>query len=267
MNNKPWNLANAPLADIREHGPYEVAVLPLGATEPHNLHMPHGTDTFQLDAIGERVCAAAWQSGGKVLLLPAIPYGTETNLRECPLAINANPSTLFALVRDIASSLLGFGIRKLVLLNGHGGNDFKPLVREMYGAADFGQLGGHVFLCDWYRTVADVTKEIFAQPGEHADEIETSLGLAFFPELIARNADGTLAADDGATRKTKFTAVNSGWVSITRPFHLMTTNTGVGNPHQASAEKGKQLMDVLVSRLGTFLAELAQAEIDEQFPY
>lgn len=265
--NAPWNLANATLADLQTHGPFEVAVLPLGATEPHNLHLPHGTDTFQLDAIGDRACAAAWEAGGKVVLLPTMPYGTETNLRECPLAINVNPSTLNAVIGDIASSLLDFGIRKLVLLNGHGGNDFKALVREMHGSPEFGQRGGHVFLCNWYQTCGDVTGEIFDSPGEHADEIETSLGLAFFPELVARNEDGTLAADDGATRKTQFTAINAGWVSITRPFHLLTTNTGVGNPHAATAEKGKQLMDVLVSRIGTFLAELAQAEITERFPF
>jgi creatinine amidohydrolase len=72
--------------------------------------------------------------------------------------------------------------------------------------------------------------------------METSFGLAFFPELVARNEDGSLAADDGETRESRFEAINRGWISMTRPWHLLTTNSGSGNPHAASKEKGEQLM-------------------------
>lgn len=267
MSARPWNLAEVTLDQIRAVGPYGAAVLPLGATEPHNLHLPHGTDTYQVEAIGNRICEAAWNLGGRVLLLPAIAYGTETNLSECPLAINVNPSTLYAMITDIAVSLLDFGISKLMLLNGHGGNDFKGLIRELHGSPHYGQRGGHAFLCNWYHVATDKTAEIFEQPGQHADEIETSLGLAFFPEFVARRPDGSLNADEGATADTRFEALNAGWVAMTRPFHLLTTNTGVGNPHAATAAKGQQLMDVLVERLGPFLAQLANAEVDERFPY
>ena len=74
-------------------------------------------------------------------------------------------------------------------------------------------------------------------------------------------------ADEGAARPCRFEAVNRGWVSITRPWHLVTTNTGLGNPAAASAEKGRRLMDVLVERLGRFLVELAEAPMGEEFPY
>jgi creatinine amidohydrolase len=78
---------------------------------------------------------------------------------------------------------------------------------------------------------------------------------------------GRLAADDGNVRSTRFEAVNRGWVSITRPWHLLTTNSGAGNPHGATAEKGRALMDVLVERISGFLVELASAEIDDNFPF
>ena len=55
---RPWKLAETNYASVKEH-PFEVAVLPLGATEPHNLHLPYGTDVFEADAIGEHICAAA----------------------------------------------------------------------------------------------------------------------------------------------------------------------------------------------------------------
>ena len=97
--------------------------------------------------------------------------------------------------------------------------------------------------------------------------METSFILAYFPHLVAKNADGTLIADQGATASSRFTAIDKGWVSITRPWHLLTTNAGSGNPHAASADKGRQLMEVLVERLGGFLVELSNASIDEQFPF
>jgi creatinine amidohydrolase len=74
-------------------------------------------------------------------------------------------------------------------------------------------------------------------------------------------------ADAGAARPTRFEAINRGWVSITRPWHLATTNTGLGDPTAATADKGRQLMEILTERLGKFLIELAAAPMDEQFPY
>jgi creatinine amidohydrolase len=113
----------------------------------------------------------------------------------------------------------------------------------------------------------DAQQEIFEHPEDHAGEMETSLGLAFFPDLVAKNADGSLAADDGAVKKTRFDAVNRGWVSISRPWHLLTTNTGSGYPHAATAEKGRKLMDVVTKRLADFLVELSESPLDESFPF
>lgn len=242
--------------------PYEVAVLPLGATEPHNLHLPYGTDMFEGTAVGERICQYAHERGAKVVLLPTIPYGTETNMARLPLAINVDPTTLFRFVTDIVKSCIHSGVRKIVLLNSHGGNEMKPLLREL---AD--KIDGHVFLCNWYTVLQEKYAEVFEHPDDHAGETETSFILATHPHLVATNKDGSFAADDGKTAKTRFEAINRGWVSITRPWHLLTTNTGSGYPHKASPEKAEKMLDILAERLGTFLVELSAAKIDERFPY
>src|SRR5262249_34059629 len=117
-------------------------------------------------------------------------------------------------------------------------------------------------LCDWFRMAKDIYPGLFDRPGEHADEVETSLGLAFFPTLLKPEQ-----ADDGAARPSRFEAINRGWVSITRAWHLVSKNTGLGDPSPATADKGRKLMDVLVERLAAFLVELSRAEIDEQFPF
>lgn len=258
---KPWMLAEANYAYIKDQQ-YEVAVLPLGATEPHNLHLPYGTDLYEGTIVGDKICEAAHNAGGKVILLPTIPFGTETNLREFPLAINLNPSTLNRVVMDIVDSLMNDGIRKIVLLNSHGGNGMKPLLREMSGKTE-----AHLFLCNWYQALDDIYFEIFEKREDHAGEMETSFGLAFFPELVAKNADGTLAADDGQTNDSKIEALNQGWASITRPWHLLTKNSGAADPHAATAEKGEKMMAVLVERLGKFLVDLSNEPISDRFPY
>jgi creatinine amidohydrolase len=238
---------------------WEVAVLPFGATEPHNLHMPYGTDNYQVEAIGRRACEKAYNSGARVLLLPTIPYGVNTNHLQVPgaLACSLTPTALLHMLTDLVDAFERQGLRKLVLLNGHGGNELKPLTRELHHRTK-------VFLCvcDWYRMAADLYPRIFEKPGEHADEVETSLGLAFFPELLRPDQ-----ADAGAARPTRFEAINRGWVSITRPWHLVSTNTGLGDPRAATAEKGQRLMDALVDRLSQFLVQLASAPMNESFPY
>lgn len=256
-----WNLLETNYGHTRDHRP-EVAVLPLGATEPHNLHLPYGTDVFEATIIGEHLCEAATSRGASVMLLPTIPYGTETNLRQFPLAMNLNPSTLFLVVKDLVASLEQSGVRKLLLLNSHGGNDLKPMLRELYG-----QTTVQIFLCNWYQMVGDVYGEIFERRDDHAGEMETSFILAYRPDLVVRQSDGALTADAGETNRSRFHAVQRGWVGLSRPWHLLTSNTGSGNPHAATAEKGQRLMQVLVERLGQFLVELSAAPIDERFPF
>lgn len=253
----PWNLAELTYDDVRSMLPIEVAVLPLGATEPHNLHLPYGTDTFQVDVIGKLACARAAEQGAKVALLPSLPFGTETNQMRFPMAMNLNPTTLGRVVGDLVDSLATHGVRKCVLLNGHGGNDLKWFLRESYGKSPV-----HLFLCNWYQVAADHHGEIFEDPGDHAGELETSMGLAHFPDLVRMDQ-----ADDGTMAATRFEAVNRGWVGITRPWHLLTTNSGAGNPHPATAEKGKAVTEIVVRRLSEFLVDLSNRPIDDHFPY
>ena len=129
---RPWLLAECNYGYVK-NADIRVAVIPLGATEPHNLHLPYGTDLYEATAIGERICEAAFRRGAAVSLLPTIPFGVQTNMRKLPLAMNVNPATLDLLLTDLVDSLFNSGIEKIVLLNSHGGNDFKPLLRTLAG--------------------------------------------------------------------------------------------------------------------------------------
>jgi creatinine amidohydrolase len=115
--------------------------------------------------------------------------------------------------------------------------------------------------------LSDVYHEIFTNPDDHAGEMETSFALAYLPDLVARDEAGKLTADEGHARRSRFEAINRKWIGITRPWHLLTTNSGCGDPHSATAEKGEKLMAGLRERLVPFLVELAASPIDETFPF
>lgn len=258
---RPWNLHETTYGFVKGHR-YEVAVLPFGATEPHNLHLPYGTDSIEATVIGQRICRRAWSEGANVVLLPTIPYGTETNMAECPLAMNLNPSTLLAIIRDLVESVERSGVRKVLLLNSHGGNDFKPILRELAIGRS-----AQLFLCDWFRMVQDEYSNLFERKDDHAGEMETSVIMAVADDLVARDADGKLRADDGSVAELQFEALQKGWVGLTRPWHLLTRETGSGNPHAASAEKGEKVLNLVETRLSKFLVELSQAPVDQTFPF
>lgn len=251
----PWNLTDANYAEIKELA-IEVAVLPWGACEPHNLHLPYGNDFLTVTAVGERCCRRAWEQGARVMLLPTIPFGVDTNMMRFPMVINMNPSTQLAVLGDVVESLRTHGVRKLVVLNGHGGNDFNAFQRELVSDDFF------IALCNWWQVPRDRAATLFVHPGDHADEMETSVALHLYPEKVAPLEQ----ADDGRVRESRFEAVREGWVKITRPWHVLTTNSGVGNPHEATAEKGEEFVELAVDRVSRFLVELAAAEMDETFP-
>jgi creatinine amidohydrolase len=250
-------LSDLSYGDVKNAPPFQVAVLPLGATEPHNLHLPYGTDTFQVEVVASRACEQAHRHGARVVQLPAIPYGTETNQMAFPLAMNLNPSTLGRVITDLVDSLATHKIQKCVILNGHGGNDLKWILRELHRSTNV-----RLFLCHWFKVAADSYSDIFAQKDDHAGEMETSMGLAHFPHLVDLEC-----ADAGSVKKSRFQAVDQGWVEITRPWHLLTTNSGSGDPRAATSTKGENLTTLVAERIGRFLHELAASPLDETFPF
>ncbi|MGN6135270.1 MAG: creatininase family protein [Aureliella sp.] len=258
---RPWLLEEVTLADVRQHR-YRLAVLPLGATEPHNLHLPYATDSIEAFHLAEACCQAAWQMGCRLVQLPVLPYGTETNMQQFPLAMNIMPSTLAAILGDLVRSLEASGIDRLLIFNSHGGNELKPILRELYG-----QTRVQIFFCNWFQMIRDVAAEVCDYPEDHAGEMETSMILSFRPELVAHQPDGRLAADSGAVRPFAREALEKGWIGITRPWHLLTTNSGSGNPHAATADKARQLTEAIVERVAPFLTQLAKADLSPPFPF
>lgn len=253
---RPYVLSETNYRDVKGLR-YEVAVLPIGATEAHNYHLPFGTDWLTVSQVGEMACGRAWEAGAKVACLPVLPFGVNTNTLGFPMAINMNPSTQLAVVRDVVDSLAVHGVRKLVLLNGHGGNELGAILRELHG--------GSVFMSaiNWWQVASDHASEVFEESGDHADEMETSVMLHLHGALVLPLSE----AGDGAAKRCRFEAVNRGWVKMARPWHLLTESSGVGDPRAATAEKGERFVGIAVERIGDYLVELAASPMDETFPF
>ena len=257
---RPWKLAETNYGYVKEHlrsgraaAGRDRAAQPAPALRHRMLRSR---------PIGEQICEAARERGAKVVLLPTIPYGTETNQMAFPLAMNVNP--VDAGRRDHRPGRFAGAARHPQdrALNSHGGNDLKPVLRELHGRRRptvsvqlVSRAGGHRRR-DFRRGRRSCRRD-----GNVAD-----------PGLLIRTwSPATPTArwrpTTAARRPSRFEAVNRGWVSITRPWHLLTTNSGGGNPHAATAEKGRRMMEMLVERLAAFLVELSAAPLDERFPY
>lgn len=234
---------------------FDLAVLPWGATEAHNYHLPYGTDNYQADAIAAAAAGYAWDRGAKLVVLPAIPFGVNTGQADIYLDMNLNPTTQLAILDDVAATLDRHGVRKLVVFNGHGGNNFKPLLREL------GLRYPQLFFCmtNWFQAME--RESYFEAGGDHADEAETSLMLHLRPDLVLpRDHWG-----DGAARAFRIGGLNEGWAWAERKWSEVTQDTGVGDPAAADAEKGERFFKDVSEKIGQFLLELAEADVKDLY--
>src|SRR5471030_1150363 len=81
MSARPWILAESTWKTV-DATPYDVAILPWGATEAHNYHLPYATDTIQAEQVSVRAAERAWNRGAKVVAMPCVPFGVNTTQLE-----------------------------------------------------------------------------------------------------------------------------------------------------------------------------------------
>src|ERR1051325_6041215 len=216
MAERPWVLAETTWKTV-DPTPYTVAILPWGATEAHNYHLPYATDNIQSEQVAIRAAERAWQRGARVVVLPTVPFGVQTTQLDIKFCLNLNPSTQAAILADLVGSLDGQGIHKLLIVNGHGGNDFRQMIREL-------QPTTPVFLStiNWWSCV-DVTKFV-EEAEDHAGEAETSAMLHLAPDLV-RPLD---EAGPGRARASRLRGVRGGWAWAPRRRTQATAGTGIG---------------------------------------
>lgn len=251
---RPYILAESNWKAVKDQ-PVDLVILPWGATEAHNYHLPYATDNIQVDRIAARAAELAWGQGAKVMVLPCVPFGVNTGQKDIRLNINMYPSTQAAVLNDIVEVLDRQGIKKLLILNGHGGNDFKTMIREA------GTIYPDMLLasCSWFKAL-DKSK-YFEHKGDHADEMETSLMLYLAGDLILPLNE----AGEGKEKKFRIQAFRESWAWMERKWPEVTEDTGVGNPGKSTAEKGKAYFADVTTKLAGLFTELAAADPDDMY--
>lgn len=251
---RPYILAETNWKALKE-STFDLAILPWGATEAHNYHLPYATDIYESDFIAAEAARIAWERGARPIVLPTIPFGVNTGQPDIYLDINLNPSTQLAILSDVITVLNRQGINKLLIFNSHGGNNFKSLVREL------GLKFPEMFLCfsNWFQSME--RSNYFTEDGDHAEEMETSLLLYLKPDLVLPKASW----GEGKSKKYKIKAFSEGWVWAERKWSQISEDTGVGNPEHATKEKGQRFFEDVSKKMGAFIYELCKADVTDLY--
>lgn len=251
---RPYILAETNWKEVKD-SQFSLAILPWGATEAHNYHLPYGTDNFLAEAVAIESARKAWEKEATPLVLPTIPFGVNTGQMEVKFCMNINPSTQMAVLKDLVQVLDYHKMRKFVILNAHGGNHFKQIIREL------SLLYPKVFICaiNWWQ-VTDASP-FFNEPGDHAGELETAVMMHLEPQLILPLGE----AGTGEAANFKIKGLREGWATAQREWTRVTMDTGVGDPKAATAEKGERFFDKTTDLIADFLAELHHADVDDLY--
>lgn len=226
----------------------KVALLPVGSMEQHGPHLPLGTDYLTAAWIAREAARR-----GDFLLLPTIPVGVSPHHRQFWGTLWVEPEVLRDYVMGIARSLAYHGLRRLVFVNGHGGNT-EALMEACRRLRDEG-IYAYVYI--WWRAVGEEIQKHFAGGG-HAGPVETSVVWHISPELVQPERFAEAAAGAGERWGRPVHGVNIGYDTID-----FSTSGCVGDPRKADPAKGEEVMEATVEKLLNFCRWLASAPEEE----
>jgi mycofactocin system creatininase family protein len=233
----------------------DVALLPVGSVEQHGPHLPLDTDGFDAEYLAIEVAKACREP--KPLVLPLIPYGVSYHHEDFCGTLSISPDTLSKLVHEIGMSAARYGITKLVIVNGHGGNS-----PALHFAAQMINRDAHIFTCvDTGETSDPDISAITETPNDvHAGEIETSTTLAVRPDRVRMDLAERFVPQF-SNHYLNFSSKRSvGWYS--RIAHISPRGV-LGDPTKATAEKGKRMWELMVNNLVDFVENLQELSLDE----
>ena len=246
--------------DVREFHP-EVVVLGVASTEPHGPILPYGTDYFECDALVRRAVTLANERGGRVLMYPTLPIGNNVNFKVFPFACRVRVRTLMHMLLDIIEAVEEDGIRKVVLVNGHGGNTdtIQAVLREHF---DRTPRGSRAFACMTWGPPSREAAAMIQHPSDHGGEDETSRIMYVRPDLVRKEKLQELPIGRPILK-----AAAEGKVHYVRPWHAYVPKGGGGETRTASAQKGKAIIESGAEGLAEVLVELSQAPWNPDFPF
>lgn len=229
-----------------------IAILVLGACENHGNHMPFGSDFIFPMKLVEKVVyemsnnhdSASRQNKNNLILLPAVPYGVSSHHNDFQMTMSLEPSTMISIIENIFSSLVKYGIKKILVINGHDGN-ISPI--EIASRRIKNEAPGVVIACleSWWVLVGQKNEDLFEVWNGlgHGGEAETSAMLSVRPDLV--NTD---FSSDQVVPNLPNDDIRIYW-----KFNELTNMGITGAPKKASVEKGQEIMRILTKVIVSFI--------------
>lgn len=238
-------------AALKSMGDSYVVVLPLGAIEQHGPHLAVGTDT---DIVSQIAMEAEQKSPADILLCPTLAFGSSHHHLAFGATISISAATYTQVLVEMVGSLAQSGFRRIILLNGHGGNitPAKQALSILSNQFDANNSPNIALATYWELAAHAFTKnEVMESPAlSHACEYETSLMLHLFPGKVLKNhierskrpdSNGYIPWEDDEPYR---------GVSMVKKTQFISGNGSSGEPQLATAEKGKFLFE---QAIGSFL--------------
>lgn len=235
----------------------DTAILPCGAIEQHGPHLPVDVDYF--DAVYLSKCVAERCKDPKPFVLPAIPFGVSYHHEDFKGTLSVTNEALSRFVYDLGMSLAANGIKKIIIINGHGDN-----MPALTNAAQMINRDARIFVCvdTGESSDADISMITESKNDVHAGEIETSTSLSTRPELV--NMDSLV--DENVNFGSSFLNYDSErsvkWYVRTKKI----SESGViGVPSRASKEKGDRIWEIMIRQLVCLVEEVKAAKLEDLY--
>lgn len=233
----------------------DMAILPCGAIEQHGPHLPVDIDYFDARHLAIEVARAC--SDPKPFVLPPIPFGVSYHHQDFKGTISVTNEALSRFVYDLGMSLAHNGIRKLLILNGHGDN-----APTLNFAAQMINRDAHIFVCvDTGETSDEDLYKLAETPNDiHAGEIETSTTLAVRPHMVRMDRAVDEIPKFGSSYLDFTSAHGLPWYVRT---HKISKSGVIGAPSRANVKKGRQMWDIMVEHLVKFIEDIKSSKLED----
>lgn len=235
---------------------YRVAIIPWGSTEPHNLHLPYLTDCILSKEIALRVVENIENNKqrdfqNRTIVFPEIPMGSQNpGQTDYPFCIHYTQETQKNILKDIVNSLEHQHIYKILIINGHMGNCFKPIIRDIKQT----NPNTDIIVVDWLNIPELPHSKYFDNKEDHAGEIETSAMMYLHPELV-KLSDAGPGFSKGFSMPTLKRKI--GWTP--RNWKYETEDSGIGDPKLSTVDKGKSYINDVVDLISQLLSEFIES--------
>jgi creatinine amidohydrolase len=224
----------------------DVILFPTGSTEQHGKHIAEDNDAFTAFEIAKRV---AERTG--VLVAPTMPFGNSIHHMKFPGSITLTFDTLVDVYKEVCKSLISHGFKKIVMMNGHGGNSnaLAQALREIRDETGVIAYSLMVFPDEFGAESLSVLEQ---DSGGHACEEETSVSLYLGQRVLMDRAEDWKPPKNWTEFDTKYRRK----VATARNWDELTEIGSLGKPTLASREKGEKMVEAVVEEISAFIEDL-----------